>query len=92
MPNCYTLTLKGSREPEALQKVDDEIREFFCQPPSETEWFENWHNSIGLRLACGMSFDDIRKDFQKGGEINNTLIEIANYLENKYTVDCWFSR
>lgn len=46
-----------------LQQIDNEMREYFGQPPNDNEWLAGWYNSIGLRLACQKTFDEIIAGF-----------------------------
>ena len=87
MPNCFTLTPKGATKPAKLQDVDNELREAFLQPPSDTEWLWQWYDTIGLALAMGKDWGWVRENC--GSE---DLRAVANWLEGRYEVDSWCER
>ncbi len=85
MPRCFALTKKGENEPTKLQAIDDEMRVAFGAPPDSSQWFRGWYNIIGLGLAVGKSFAQMRELFEDDAE----LVECLTYLEEKYESDCW---
>ena len=85
MPRCFALTKKGENKPTKLQTIDDEMREAFGAPPDPAQWFRDWYNIIGLGLAVGKSFAQMRKLFEDDAE----LVECLTYLEERYESDCW---
>jgi len=85
MPICFTLTVKGENKPMKLQTIDDEMRAAFGAPPDPHRWFRNWYNTIGIGLAVGRSFAQLREVFANDAE----LVECLTYLEERYVPDCW---
>ncbi len=55
----------------------------------------DWYSYLGLDLAQGMSFSDIRSSFEKIKDnmpfMAGKLIKIVDFLEANFTVEC-FSR
>lgn len=86
MPNCFTLTPKGSRERANLSDVDNAMREHFKVPPDPEHWFCDWYPVIGLLLSLGKSFEDIRKAFND----SESTHMICDWLEANYTVEAWW--
>lgn len=74
MPNCFILIPKGQEEEELLVTVDVE-----CDP---LYWHRGWADSIGLGLACGKTFEQLR-------EILPSMIDIIDFLDANYTTDAW---
>jgi hypothetical protein len=104
MPVCFQLYPRGSSEPRRLQEVDDELRVHFNEPPDPDHWLGLWYDSIGLRLALGKNFAQIREEFQSYLPPDPTAVEripehalyegllrILNYLDDHYTVNAWRS-
>ena len=86
MPNCFTLTKKGEDKPARFQVIDDEMREHFGEPPNANKWLLGWYDCVGLALACGRTWDEIREVFGDSHE----YLKIIDYLEERYVSDCWF--
>ena len=99
MPNCFTLTPKGAKEPAKLSSIDNRLyRELgFCEPDPEI-WFYGWYNIIGLGLACGKSLDDMKQILKNQAEgCSETelvdyrmLIEVCNFLNQHYETNAWY--
>lgn len=85
MPVCFCLIPKGTSRVEKLPEVDDKMREAFHAPTDDTDWYLDWYDTIGLMLALGKNWEQIRKVLEGSEE----LIAIANWLEGRYEVDCW---
>ena len=98
MSNCFQLTRKGATEPSTLVEVDNAICANFGVEPGD-DWFCNWYNSIGLALACGRTFDQIRADCRYVDTDEAyirahymMLTRIATFLEQNYDVYAWAER
>jgi hypothetical protein len=95
MPNCYQLTPKDfvgpCPRPEALASIDEKICAHFGAVPHEKYWYQNWENNIGMLLACGRSWDEIKVICRDpgNGEFGEQLAKIAEFLEERYTVSAW---
>lgn len=90
MPNCYSLTPINGTEPERLIAIDEKMCAHFGAEPHPTLWFRNWENNIGMLLACGRSWEEIKKACKEDGtEFGNELFEVAEWLEQHYTSDAW---
>ncbi len=85
MPRCFALTKKGENEPTKLTAIDDEMRVAFGEPPDGENWLWHWYDCIGLALACGKTWDQIREIFEDSRE----LLMVVDYLEERYESDCW---
>ena len=99
MPACFQLIPKGTSEPAILQRIDDAMREHFGVAPDSTNWLSGWYESIGLRMACGKSYGQIREEFQgylstdDSGEkrFYRDLLDILGYLEERYETNSFYS-
>jgi hypothetical protein len=95
MPNCYQLTAKDFVGPcpraERLASIDEKICAYFGAEPHPVHWYQNWENNIGLLLACGRSWDEIRAICRdpENGEHGEALAKIADFLEERYDVSAW---
>lgn len=88
MPSCFSLTPKGSKEPEKLQVVDDRIRETFGLPADAKAWAFGWYNTVGLLLACGKSWAEIQSTFEESDDIQKVIC----FLQTNYDADAWCER
>jgi hypothetical protein len=61
MPNCFTLTRKGSIEPNTLVAIDIELCKLLGRPVDARRYVVNWFDSIGLGLALGRDWGELRK-------------------------------
>jgi len=84
MPICFELTLKGEKEPMVLTTVDEMICEHLELPVDKDRWCLDWYQVIGMSLAFGKSFEDVREYLSKDGEA--ALLEVLDYLEMHFTV------
>ena len=85
MPNCFLLRNRATGEPDTLSDIDDKMREYFVVPPNATEWYQGWYDSVGLMLACGQTFDQIRK-------ICPLMGAIVDWLDMHYVAEAWSER
>lgn len=86
--NCYQLfrvTDPTRIAPLVLQDVDTELCKAFNVPVDPIHWFRNWHNIIGLCLACGQTFQQIAADESWSDDTR----ELAAYMDRHYLVDAW---
>lgn len=100
MPNCYQLFPVGEDQPAILQRVDDRLwREVGDCQPDPSKWYKNWHNIIGLALACGKSLDEIRDILKEQlkmatgeAEVDDyvKLIEVTDFLKEHYTTTAFY--
>ena len=87
MPNRFQLFLRETGEPESLIMTDKRICEYLGMEVHPVKYVHNWYTVIGLQLACGLSFDQIRGNL----EDDSPLIGVVNFLQHHYTVDAWYS-
>lgn len=107
MPNYFSLTRKSNPEagPVDFVTIDEEICAAFEVTPHSEHFVDGWYDSIGFRLAFGKSWDEIRGDFvlQRAeadnrddgapySDLMSRLIAIANWLEERFAVDCGYTR
>lgn len=102
MPVCFQLYRIGSQTPEIFQKLDDEMREHFGAPPDPDHYLNGWYDSIGIRLAMGKSFHQIKEEFEKYREefkveaseksdIYGNLLCILEYIKERFTPNSFYS-
>ena len=76
---------KGTQNKADFIDVDEAMCNYFGAPCDPKEWHRGWYNLIGLALAAGKSWDQIRFLYPD-------LAGIANWLEARYDVDSWAGR
>ena len=91
MPAYFQLYPKNSDEPAKFADVDDKMRAHFNAPPDPDKYLCGWYDSIGMRLALGQSFDEIRAEWFSYNEAEgyDELIDILDWLEANYTPNSW---
>lgn len=85
MPNCFTLTPRGSDTPAKFVDIDDAMRAHFGAPPDSVNYYRSWYDIEGLGLAMGFSWDRMR-------EINPDRKEIIDWLDEHYIPNAWAER
>lgn len=88
MPNCFQLTRKGSDEATKLQEIDNELWLEFngSIPEPNDKWYMNWYNTVGLMLACGKTFEQIKE------ELSEDIGPVVDFLNHNYTARSWAER
>lgn len=90
MPNCFTLTRKSNLEagPVKFVEIDAELCKHFNEPVDEVHWYLGWYDSIGLGLALGKSWDELRTWWKE--EDAAQMLRIIDYLEENFTPNAWY--
>ena len=105
MPACFQLYRKADMAagPVVLQKVDEELCEYFKVPCDEKRWMCDWYNTIGFRLAIGKDFEQIREEFRgyvledvKAGLVNRAQfyrdsLKVLEALDSSFTANSFYS-
>lgn len=93
MPNCFSLTRKTEPEkgPVALNTIDEEMCAHFNEKPHEVEYFYYWYDWVGLPLAMGSSFAEIKERLVKERDDPTAvkMVEIVQWLDDNFTADAW---
>lgn len=100
MPNYVQLISKETGEATSFNAIDEELCNHFGYDIDPEKYFAGWYDSICGRLACGMSFDEIRERFVEHGKeydgknkrLYDMLINILEYLKEHYDSSAWASR
>ncbi len=101
MPNFFSLTRKSdpAAGPVSANTLDEEICAHLGVEIHPTNYHVYWYDSIGFRLALGMTWDEIRGRFREQEEDANAkgefeyadlmgvLLRITDWLEERFTVD-----
>ena len=87
MPNCFQLIDKETGEAVILQELDNTLWMKFTGsvPKINNRWYKNWYNTIGLLLACGKNWDEIREDL-----VDGEPDPVIDYLEERFTPSSWY--
>lgn len=91
MPNCFQLCRNGAPVP--LNAIDEELCNLLGEPVHPQMCVAGWYNIIGVRLACGLSWEEIEKkilDCEYYGEAD--LLRIIGYLRENFTSSAWAER
>jgi len=87
MPNCFQLLRDGVAVP--LATIDEEMCRHFDEPCHPTRYCECWYDVIGYGLAMGQSFDQIRSQIKSDFAEYPRLVEIADWIEQRFSVSSW---
>ena len=93
---CYKLMNRETGEVPELSKIDEEIATLlgkhadpqqFCYLGDNPEFGHilNWNNTVGLAMAMGKTFDEIRALWHD----NQEILKICDYLEQHYEIISW---
>lgn len=88
MPNYFKLIDKQTGEPTVFNQIDDDMRRQFNQPPDSEKYLWHWYDIIGLGLALGNTWDDLRELYNDDSE----LMGVIDYLEQYYKPEAWARR
>ena len=89
MPNCFQLTKIGEEEASPLQDIDTDLWNHFTddgEPDGNTKYFMDWHGTIGLSLAMGQDWDEIRSYC-----LTDRARAVVDYLKENYTSSAFYS-
>ena len=96
MPACFTLTRKGESTPSSLQHIDDEMRIEFGEEPDEVLWLWGWYDTLGLALAMGRTWEQLREQFAEdpaeSERINMSrrgMLVVIDWLDEHYIPNAW---
>lgn len=84
MPNCFQLVRLSLLDegPVALSKIDAEMCYRFDVEPDPVTYYRMWFDTIGFGLACGKSWDQLRKLFP-------TRVDIIDWLSDNFLPRVW---
>lgn len=88
MPNCFSLTRKGEKEPTNLNRVDEELCQHLEVDVHETRFVAGWYDIFGLAMALGVHIGEEKMD-EIAGE-DKHLRKILAYLRENFTDDAWY--
>lgn len=87
MPNCFQLKSIETGKPKDFAELDNEMCAHFGIEPNPDRWLMDWCNFIGLSLAMGETFDEIRTYVY---EDETLLHNIIDYIEQRYVPEAWY--
>jgi len=98
MPACFQLTSIHTGKPTNFIDIDDEICLALSVPTNPDLYYLGWYDFIGLRLATGKSFTDIKDHLSElwladdnpiTSEWAMQMLRIVDYLSTNYTASNW---
>jgi hypothetical protein len=87
MPNCFTLTPKGSIEPATLPSIDDAMCAHFGVTPDADRYYRGWVDQEGFALAMGRDWQ-----YMRDSEYFADRLPIVEWLAANYTPDAFAYR
>lgn len=84
-------------EPVSFQEIDALMCAHFGKEVSPTKYLLSWYDSVGLLLACGKSFEEIRTTYTElqaeypEDTWPTETLNIINWLDDNYVANCWWS-
>lgn len=85
MPNCFQLLSKETGKADSFCEIDEKLCANFDWPVDPVSYAYSWYDILGLGLACGRSFEDLRGYCTDEPE----LLQIIDWLDEHYTSDSW---
>ena len=93
MPNCFQLIGKSSAVAEKFYDIDNELCKHLGVEVSQTQYYRGWYDSIGMLVAMGRTWADIRevcaKDIE-GDPGDPELGKIIDWLSENYNTKSWY--
>lgn len=99
MPNYFMLTRKSDPEAGGVKftDIDAEMCAHFNVPCDENKWYMDWYRYLGLALAHGKTFDEVRQAAKSDAESHDCTtdpdcirwLEIIDWLDNNFTPSAW---
>jgi len=88
MPNYFTLTRKSNIEagPVNFATIDEEICAHLGVEVDNVHWYAGWYDNIGLMLAIGKSWNEMREIFKD----SDALLPVIDFLEANFTANAWY--
>ena len=85
MPVCFQLTKKGETKPSAINDIDKDLWDTFAdgEPEGNDKYFANWYNTVGMMLAMGKTWEEIKEVYKDND------ISVIEYLEENYSPYAW---
>lgn len=95
MPSCFSLTRKSdlAAGPVPLLTIDEEICEMMGVMVHPKKWCNDWYGAIGLDLACGDTFEEIKitiTNWDYGPK--ELLLKIVEWLDTNFVANAWSER
>lgn len=96
MPNCFQLVRKTDPEasPVVFTTIDTEMCRHFNVKCDPVEWHHGWYDIIGLSLAYGKTFDQLKETYigyireaEDAWDIH--MLDIINWLDANFVSDAW---
>lgn len=87
MPNCFQLARKSAPQtPVALNVIDDELCAHFGVQPDPERYYQNWYNNIGLALAMGLTWDQMKEVVSSDPH----GVAIVEWFEANFISTAWY--
>ncbi len=86
MPHCFQLINRETGKADSFVEIDETICKYMDWPIDGDKFAFGWYDVIGLGLALGKSFDEIRRYYTDEPE----LLKIIDWLDQRYTSDAWY--
>lgn len=86
MARYLRLVRRDNGQADSFQDVDEEICALLGVQVDRVNWCRNWYNRVGLLLAVGQSFAEVRE------VVSADLHPVVDWLEANYTPDVSWGR
>lgn len=88
MPNCIKFISKETNKEVNFLQIDIELCQLIRVPVDQEKWVLDWYNQLGLGLAYGKTWEDLKSIYHDSVE----YIQFIEYLSANYKVDAWCER
>ena len=90
MPNYFKFVNKETGEADKFTDIDDRIRNHMGVGEDPVNFYEDWYDIIGLHASTGNDWAEIRRRFEAENE--DQLVEIIDFLSQRYDISAWAMR
>ena len=87
MPNYFKLIDKTTEKPAKFVDIDEKLCVHMGVEPHPKNYLYGWYDFIGLGLAMGKTFDELRGFVHKDEQ---HIHKVIDYLDEHYVPDAWY--
>lgn len=88
MPAYFKLIDKETGEVANAQRLDNRMwRELGNSEPHPKRWYGDWYDLIGLDLALGKSFEEVRQRLMESEWTGARTLDALDFIAERYDVD-----
>lgn len=95
MPQVIQFRDRGSGDPIAFYKIDDQMRELFGEPEDEDRWLYNWFERLGMlfsvmaRYRPDLNVYEEARKLYSSEPVDSEMLRVVDFLQHHYSFQSW---